>query len=1081
MTEPQQVNLLRRHPWLALAALLIVAMTLWIGYFLATFDLNNYREVLTRTLSERLQTPVQLGEAHLELREAGIAFRFSEIRIGTEETATELHAEKLWLQLAWHGLLLKKPILTEVALDSPRLRISRPPSRPADESPPDNSEFDLEMLSGLQIKRVEISKGSVALNWQDHAGTTRSIALSELNVELGQLGLGRIVSFNGTGNLISQTTSARIAVRGSVALPETESLRNATWDAALEAKDLDIDRLAGLVPTSFGVSATGTAGLELFFKGSPAREVTIQANLSGTGVTFKPGPAIQTPIALKHLQVAGTWQPQEGRHVFRQVAMQFNDLRLAGEFSLSTDDNGHLLAGQLSNCTLPLDTWRQWVPSDLQASNPLFSRRLPGGLITLSQAKFRAEIPADAQGFSSFFLDELHGEARGLSWNLGNEHKVVLTSLGFRLENNRWLLEHGTGSIAGLPTTLAAAIFPQDDGQQQFSVDFSISGSVGQFVALQAEPPPADLALAGALAFEGHLEGTPARYSLDARADLSQLEISYGDQFHLPPTAGGRLAVHGEGTRTIFTIGRGELALPPFTGQLTGSADWSGTPTANLLAHIQLADLSDAYPNAPVLGKLQLRGGAAIDLAANGPLATLQPRASLALADVSIPTHGFVADISQLNGRLLIDGKGVRSEKLTARLGQSPVTLKAKVADFGTPRLELDVLAPSIRADELIFRSDRMVLRDLDGRLVFDRDGLFFSPVKVRLDGGTRATVNGSVKNFDNPRVDLDITGEYANIQEIIGLWTDETPAAAAHRHARHQESAPQPLPPIRIAVEAKEGDLYSMKFTKARALIVPSSGHLLIHPLDFSVGEGYCTTQVVVDYSGEDTLLRVSGHAEDVDAYQIYNELLDRKSIMRGSLRGDFYLQGELGKHGFLPTSYGNVSASVRNGVMRHSPFMSTIFSLLNVSQLFKFQLPDVNLEGVPFTLLTGELAIDKGVVSTENIRVDSDAMNMSYVGSYDMVRDRLDLLVVVKPLGTVDKVVTSLPVAGWILGGDQKALITAQFKVTGSGAKPKVEAIPISSMSKGILGFFQRTLSLPLKLIEDPAILWGGGGENK
>jgi len=104
-----------------------------------------------------------------------------------------------------------------------------------------------------------------------------------------------------------------------------------------------------------------------------------------------------------------------------------------------------------------------------------------------------------------------------------------------------------------------------------------------------------------------------------------------------------------------------------------------------------------------------------------------------------------------------------------------------------------------------------------------------------------------------------------------------------------------------------------------------------------------------------------------------------------------------------------------------------------------------------------------------------------MSYVGQYDMVGDRLDLLVVVKPLGTIDKVVTHLPIAGWILGGEERALITAQFQVTGTGAKPEIEAIPITAMSKGVLGIFQRTLSLPIKLIEDPAILWGGGGERK
>jgi hypothetical protein len=74
---------------------------------------------------------------------------------------------------------------------------------------------------------------------------------------------------------------------------------------------------------------------------------------------------------------------------------------------------------------------------------------------------------------------------------------------------------------------------------------------------------------------------------------------------------------------------------------------------------------------------------------------------------------------------------------------------------------------------------------------------------------------------------------------------------------------------------------------------------------------------------------------------------------------------------------------------------------------------------------------------------------------------------------------VVTRLPIAGWILGGDEKALITAQFRVTGPGSNPDIEAIPISALSKGVLGLFQRALSLPLKLIDDPAILWGGGGK--
>jgi uncharacterized protein YhdP len=1070
---------IRRHPFLWLTGLLLAVATLWVGYFLATFDLNLYRERLASELGTRLQMPVRLGEAHLELREAGIALRFNDLQIGTEQAATELQAPKVWLQLAWHGLLLRKPILTEVALDHPQLRITTSPSRPGEEPLPSTSVFDLELLSGLQIKRFEVSRGSLSLNWQDHAGATRALALSELNVELGQLGLNSTVTFNGTGNLASRATSARLAVKGSVALPATGSLRDAAWDASLEAKGLDVDRLAGLMTDSAGVSATGIADLELFIKGTPAREVTIQANLSGTGLSIKPGPAIQTPVPLKHLQVAGTWLPQAGLHHFRQVTLQFNDLRLAGELSLRSGESGHQLVGKLSNSTLPLDTLRQWVPPALQATNPVFSRRLPGGLITLSHARFSAEIPADPNGFQSFSLDELRGEARALSWDLGGERTAELKSLGLRLEDNRWHLEGGTGTLAGLPTTLSATIFPQSDGQPQFSVDLAISGPAGQFVALQSQPLPAELTVAGDLSLKGHLAGTPSQYTFEVRADLAQLATGYGEHLQLPLDPGNHLSVRGQGTRSALTIEQGTLALAPLAGRLTGTIDWTETPTANLSAQVELADLANTYAYTPAIAELQLQGGVALAIAARGPLTGLQPEVALNLINVGIPTHGMVADITQLNGRLLLEGKGLRSDKLAARLGKSPVNLSARVADFATPRLELDVQSASIRADELIFHSDRSFLRDIDGRLIFDRDGLLFAPVKVSLDGGTRATVSGSVKNFDDPRVDLDITGEYANVKEIIGLWTDESPAAESRRKSHHAAATSQPLPPIRITVDARSGDLYGMKFANAKALIVPTTERLLIHPLDFNVGAGYCTTQVLVDYSGRNTILRTSGHVENVDAYEIVNELLDRKSIMRGSLRGDFYLQGELGDRGFLPTSFGNINATVRDGVMRHSPVLSTVFSLLNVSQLFSFKLPDVNREGVPFTRLAAELAIDKGILSSDLIVIDSEAMNMSYIGKFDMVKDDLDLLVVTKPLGTIDKVVTRLPIAGWILGGDEKALITAQFRVTGPGSNPDIEAIPISALSKGVLGLFQRALSLPLKLIDDPAILWGGGGK--
>ena len=147
------------------------------------------------------------------------------------------------------------------------------------------------------------------------------------------------------------------------------------------------------------------------------------------------------------------------------------------------------------------------------------------------------------------------------------------------------------------------------------------------------------------------------------------------------------------------------------------------------------------------------------------------------------------------------------------------------------------------------------------------------------------------------------------------------------------------------------------MSFHDASGIIIPTHERLSIHPLDFSVGEGFCNAQVLIDFSPEaPTLLRISGHAEDVDALEVYRELLNQKNIVRGKLRGDFYLSGEIGAN-YLPSSYGSFSIQIHDGVLHQFQFLSKVFSLLNVSQIFALQLPDMDIEGMPFDILVGKL----------------------------------------------------------------------------------------------------------------------------
>jgi hypothetical protein len=94
---------------------------------------------------------------------------------------------------------------------------------------------------------------------------------------------------------------------------------------------------------------------------------------------------------------------------------------------------------------------------------------------------------------------------------------------------------------------------------------------------------------------------------------------------------------------------------------------------------------------------------------------------------------------------------------------------------------------------------------------------------------------------------------------------------------------------------------------------------------------------------------------------------------------------------------------------------------------------------------------------------------MNLSLVGDADLIGGKIDMILGVKPLRTVDKIITNIPVAGWLLTGEEKALITAHFHIKGRSEDPEVVPVPITSVSEKVLGVFKRVLGLPGKVIED------------
>jgi len=120
-----------------------------------------------------------------------------------------------------------------------------------------------------------------------------------------------------------------------------------------------------------------------------------------------------------------------------------------------------------------------------------------------------------------------------------------------------------------------------------------------------------------------------------------------------------------------------------------------------------------------------------------------------------------------------------------------------------------------------------------------------------------------------------------------------------------------------------------------------------------------------------------------------------------------------------------------------------------------------------MPYNSIIANFEIKNGIAVTEDLLIDSDSMRITTVGEIDMRTKQMDMIVGVQPFQTVDKIISSIPLAGRILTGDKKALIVFYYTVKGDMNDPEITAVPFESLGKGILGVFKRLLLTPQEIL--------------
>ena len=1050
----------RRHPALAFYLPLLLFAAGAAAIFVATFDLDHYRRQLEETLAATLERPVTLGQARLSF-DQGAALDFSRIDIGSApDRPGRLSAAHLLAKPDLREALQGRLTFNAIVLSEPRLTL--PPSAP---SPADGEQIDpgavLVLLDQLRIHSLTLRNGALLQEAPDHQGHPR-LLLSGVDAALSGLKPGGTVELEGSGSHWQGEQSAPFGLRGNLALgTDPRRWEDARVDLALTLEHLPPQPLLErFLPADGTLSTSGALSLNGTVRGALNAGLDLHLEVSGEELRLHLPHLYETPLPVERLHLAGILGRAEESWSFNTFTLWINDLEVNGSLRLSARDGQSRLIASLKSSPLPLLGLRDLRP--LREVWPAVERLTGGSLQILS-----AEIdgPTPGPGRMPAFLAALKARLRLTDLGARLDWPGDLSELAADLnwQDGQLRVATGTARLKGEPLSFSAMVEKPWEDNFPLRLEAKTLLSATELLAKLTPRPVPGLTLFGPVPLRLNLAGNPERLQIDLAADLTRVGAAYRGQVEKPIGQPATLSLQGEITPESLQLKAGQLHMPPLDLHLSGRLARQGPRPFNLELELAPLDLGQCRPHVPFLETLRAEGRIDLRYSLSGRDGKLEKHQGVAgLQQVGVHLTPVIADLREANGEILLYPNRAESRNLNLKLGGSPLAVEAKIADFRQPAVEIEVKGDSIRADEVIFHNDRAFLRRLNGRLRIDSEGILFDPVRVRLDGGTEATVRGTV-TFAIPEVRLDIDAPYGNIDEVIALW--QKPEGAPLEPPTEEKGKTRLL----ITAAAHRGQLGNLRFQEARGDISRRDGMLTIFPLSFRSGEGLCQGHVAIDSSlGSPPLLKISGHLDNFDAAAIYHEMLRRKGLVSGLLHGDFYLEGRAGKS-FLETSTGGIAFTVRDGVLRKFQILAKVFSFFNVSQILALKLPDMDTEGMPFSLVRASAKLDQGLLSTEDLFIDSTSMNLSLVGSLNLREETLDMVLGVKPLRLVDQIVSNIPLAGWLLAGEEKALITAHFAITGKSDAPQVMVIPITSVSEKVLGIFKRVLGLPGKVVSD------------
>ena len=1051
------MSLKTARSWLLpLAATILTLVVLGSSLLPRLLDLDTYKAEILAQVKSALKRDLQYHSGEFTMRLTP-AFSFTGVTIKEKDGTTDFAtADRLTVRIAILPLLRRELVLSRIQLERPSLKLWR------DRQGVFNISDLLTPTSGEApgIRGVELKKAHI--RFTDYAFSEKPVVtdLSETDLLLSRITRGKDCDIRLSGQLASGRAGVPINLSGTVGIPAAGA---PIWSMPIHGKvktgPIDVGHFwpyySRFVP----------------FK-SLSGQLELEANLRGRLNAFKGKTEFRfTRLNLDYPQVfharltpksfkgSCSLELTDRDLDIDHVKADLDGFKVNGKVKLSDLHSGDLrITAHATSNSFNLRDYRQYIPYGIivDGTAHFIEQKITGGMYRLDQGRLDGRVSQilhmeRGQNYNVLYI-KAHVEEGVVNYGSGIP---IFTGIKGQLElaGKDFILKGMTGRFGSSPLSLEGRItdypllapcqypFTAKVQPRQPEVVWLLGKGIGSFATNSI------LNLRG--------EGGTSLYKLSGESDLTTASYTFKDLVAKPAGRANSVSFSMNFDKEQFRITALQYQLPPASLSATAVSRYDGPVSFEIRTNqFQSAEVGQLVPT---VKKYHPTGLVQLLLHAAGPdMDRLTWSGNVGLAGVTLKPGEKIKPLTGVNGTVKVNGETFETSQLQVRLGSTSISGRGVLTGLQNPSWQLIFSSPSVDPADLGFATGTPVrVERVQGNLTYQKDNLQIAALSGSL-GKTSLQLKGSVKDLQRPLAELVVSANYLNPDDLMPLFG--APGADSHLT-------------LRAHVTAAEGKLKDFPFQHLRTSVFYEDRVLQLQPFELSSFEGEVTGKLRSDFSnGQPYRHALSCNVQRVSADRLLRSLGVRKQEITGalSLQGELAVRGESAPE-FKKSVQGNVKLKIEHGSIRKFSTLSKIFSILNVSQLFKGQLPDMVSGGMPFNKITGDVAFHNGIASTQNLFLDSNAMNISAVGKVDLVKNELDLNVGVQPLQTVDKVVSKIPIVGWILTGKDKSLITTYFEAKGRIEDPQVTAVPVKSLAKGVFNIFKRVFELPGRLITD------------